>query len=55
MITPNLRQYVVAKFAPRKRTITISKPNPVIVFVAIDLHMAMVHIHVGKIWLRTSY
>jgi hypothetical protein len=48
MITPNLRQYVATKFAPRRITIIISKPNPVIAFVAIDPHMVMIHIQVGK-------
>jgi hypothetical protein len=42
-ITPNLKQYVVAKLAPGRRTITPSRPNLVITLVAIDPHMAVIH------------
>jgi hypothetical protein len=50
-----LKQYVVAKLAPGKRTITPSRPNMVIALVAIDPHMVMIHVQVGKKWLRMSY
>jgi hypothetical protein len=41
-IAPNLKQYVAAKLAHRRRTITPSTPNLVIVLVAIDPHMAVI-------------
>jgi hypothetical protein len=43
-----LKQYVVTKFAFKKRTITTSEPNLIIAFVMIDPEMAMIQIQVGK-------
>ncbi len=51
-IVPNLKQYVAAKLAPRKITIFLSRPNLVIALVAIDPHMAMIHVQVGKNMLK---
>ncbi len=47
-ITSNLRQCVATKLASRRRTITVLRPNPVIALVAIDLHIAMIQVQVGK-------
>jgi hypothetical protein len=47
-ITPNLRQYVTAKIAPRRKIVIMPGPNPVIAFVAIDPHMVVIKIQVGK-------
>ncbi len=54
-IAPNLKQYVVTKFAFKRKTIMTSKPNLIIAFVMIDPKMAMIQIQVGKKWLRASY
>jgi hypothetical protein len=47
-IAPNLRQYVGAKITPRRRIVIMPRPNPVIAFVAIDPHMVVIKIQVGK-------
>jgi hypothetical protein len=47
-IASNLKQYVAAKLDHGKKTITPSRPNPIIALVAIDHHMAMIHVQVGK-------
>jgi hypothetical protein len=41
-IALDLRQYVVAKLAPRRRIIIMLGFNPVIALVAINLHMVVV-------------
>ncbi len=47
-IASNLIQYVVTKFNPRKRTITVLRPTLVIASMAINRHMVMIHVKVGK-------
>lgn len=47
-IAPNLRQYVVAKIAPRRRIVIMLGPNLVIAFVVINPHMVVIKIQVGK-------
>jgi hypothetical protein len=47
-IAPNLRQYVPTKLAPGRKIIATSKPNPVIVSMAIDPHTIMIKVQVGK-------
>jgi hypothetical protein len=47
-ITLDLKQYIVAKLAPRIRTITLSKLNSVIASMAIDPHMVVIQVQVGK-------
>jgi hypothetical protein len=42
--TPNLKQYVDAKLAPRKIIIITQGPNLVIALVVIDPHMVMIHV-----------
>jgi hypothetical protein len=47
-IALDLKQYIVTRLAPRKITIIVLGSNMVIVSVAIDLHMAMLHVQVGN-------
>jgi len=47
-IASDLRQYVVTKLVLRIRTITTSRPNLVIALVAIDPHMDVIQVQVGK-------
>jgi len=47
-IPPNLKQYFTTKFSLGRRTITPSRPNPIITLVAIDPHMVVIQIQVGK-------
>jgi hypothetical protein len=47
-ITLDLKQYVVAKFSLRRRTIIAPRLGPIIAFVAINPHMAMIQVQVGK-------
>jgi hypothetical protein len=47
-IAPDLKQYVVAEFTPGRRIVTTLGPNPTITFMAIDPHMAMIEVQVGK-------
>jgi hypothetical protein len=47
-ITPDLKQYVVAKFTPRRRIVTMLRPNPIIASMVINLHMTMIQVQVGK-------
>jgi hypothetical protein len=46
-IVPNLKQYV-AKLAPGRKNITITRLNLVVDLMAINPHMAMIQVHVGK-------
>jgi hypothetical protein len=43
-----LKQYVAAKFAPRRKIITMSRPNLIIASVMIDPHMVVIQVQVGK-------
>ncbi len=47
-IVPNLKQYVIAMLAPERRIVTMLKPNPIITSMAIDPHMAIIYVQVGK-------
>jgi hypothetical protein len=47
-IAPDLRQYVATKFNLKKIIIIVLKPNLVIVYVAINPHMVMIQVQVGK-------
>jgi hypothetical protein len=47
-ITPDLKQYVVAEFTPRRRIVTMLRPNPIITSMAIDPHMVVIQVQVGK-------
>jgi len=47
-ITPDLKQYVVAKFTPRRRIVTTLRPNLIITSMVINLHMTMIQVQVGK-------
>jgi hypothetical protein len=47
-ILPNLKLYVAAKIILGRKNIIVIKPNPIITLVAIDLHMIMIHVQVGK-------
>ncbi len=43
-----MKQYVAAKFAPRRKIITMSRPNLIIASVMIDPHMVVIQVQVGK-------
>jgi hypothetical protein len=43
-----LKQYVAAKFAPRRKIITMSRPNLIIASVMIDPQMVVIQVQVGK-------
>jgi hypothetical protein len=47
-IAPNLKQYVAMNIAFGRKNIIVVGPNPVIALVAIDPHMTMIHVQVGK-------
>jgi hypothetical protein len=47
-IAPNLRQYVTTKLVLGRKIITMSRPNLIIASMAIDPHMAMIQVQVGK-------
>jgi len=47
-IAPDLKQYVAAKLALIRKNITIARPNPIVVLMAIDPHMVVKQVHVGK-------
>jgi hypothetical protein len=43
-----LKQYVVTNIALGKINIIVVGPNPIITLVAIDPHMIVIHVQVGK-------
>ncbi len=43
-----MKQYVAAKFAPRRKIITMSRPNLIIASVMIDPQMVVIQVQVGK-------
>ncbi len=43
-----MKQYVVAKFTPGRRIVTALGPNPIITSMAIDPHMVVIQVQVGK-------
>jgi putative effector of murein hydrolase len=47
-IVPDLKQYVVAKLAPRRKNIIATRPNLVIALMAINLHMIVIQDQVDK-------
>jgi hypothetical protein len=47
-IALDLRQYVTAKLAPGRRTIVVLEFHPIIASMAIDLHMIVIQVQVGK-------
>jgi len=44
----DLKHYVCAKLSPIKKIIVSLEPIPIIILVAINLHMAFIQIHVGE-------
>jgi hypothetical protein len=47
-IALDLKQYVTVKLAPRRRIIVVLELNPIIALMAIDLHMVVIQVQVGK-------
>ncbi len=47
-IASDLKQYVTTKFFPRRKNIIVIGPNPIITLVAIDPHMDVIQVQVGK-------